>query len=177
MARKLLPWLAVFPVFIGWLRTSGEHAGLFTSEVGTFLVEITYAVCFVILVWLIAKSVNLIDKEKHLANEALKRSYDDMETRVQERTSELLELNKMLDNEIRERIKAEALVEGERIRTLGLLEKMPAYMLLLTPDYHVLYSNQYFRETFGESNGRRCYEFLFNRTEPCEICETYKTLR
>lgn len=177
MARKLLPWLAVFPVFIGWLRTSGEHAGLFTSEVGTFLVEITYAVCFVILVWLIAKSVNLIDKEKHLANEALKRSYDDMETRVQERTSELLELNKMLDNEIRERIKAEALVEAERTRTLGLLEKMPAYMLLLTPDYHVLYSNQYFRETFGESNGRRCYEFLFNRTEPCEICETYKTLR
>ena len=177
MARKLLPWLAAFPVFIGWLRMSGEHAGLYTSEVGTFLVEITYTLCFVVLVWLIARSVNLIDKEKHLANDALKRAYDGMESRVQERTSELLELNKTLDNEIRERIKAEALVEAERTRTLGLLEKMPAYMILLTPDYHVLYSNQYFRETFGESNGRRCYEFLFNRTEPCESCEKYKTLK
>ena len=177
MARKLLPWVAVFPVFIGWLRISGEHAGLYTSEVGTFLVEITYALCFVILVWIIARSVNLIDKEKHLANEALKRSYDDMESRVQERTSELLELNKKLDDEIMERVRAEGLVEAERTRTLGLLEKMPAYMILLTPDYHVLYSNQYFRETFGESNGRRCYEFLFNLTEPCETCEKYKTLR
>lgn len=177
MARKLLPWLAVFPVFIGWLRTSGEHAGLFPSEVGTFLVEITYTLCFVVIVWLIARSVNLIDKEKHSANEALKKSYDELETRVQERTSELLELNKILDNEIRERIKAEDLVEAERTRTLGLLEKMPAYMILLTPDYHVLYSNQYFREIFGESNGSRCFEFLFNRSEPCEICETYKTLK
>ncbi len=54
---------------------------------------------------------------------------------------------------------------------------MPPYVILLTPDYHVAFANREFRRRFGESNGRRCYEFLFGRTEPCEVCETYKVLK
>ena len=50
-------------------------------------------------------------------------------------------------------------------------------MVLLTPDYHVPLANRFFRERFGESHGNRCYEFLFNRTEPCENCETYNVLK
>jgi hypothetical protein len=38
-------------------------------------------------------------------------------------------------------------------------------------------ANRFFRERFGESHGKRCYEYLFNRAEPCEICETYTVLR
>ena len=100
-----------------------------------------------------------------------------MEDTVRERTSELLALNKILDAEIKERTKAEKMVENERQRMNGLLERIPAYLILLTPDYHVSYANRFFRERFGESNGRRCFEFLFNRTEPCEVCDTYKTLK
>jgi signal transduction histidine kinase len=54
---------------------------------------------------------------------------------------------------------------------------MPAYLILLTPDYHVSYANRYFRERFGEDRGMRCYEYLFHRTEPCEVCDTYKVLK
>ncbi len=39
------------------------------------------------------------------------------------------------------------------------------------------FANRFFRERFGESNGRRCFEYLFNRTEPCEICDTYTVLK
>ena len=39
------------------------------------------------------------------------------------------------------------------------------------------FANRFFVERFGESHGRRCFEFLFGRTEPCEICETYKVLK
>lgn len=68
-------------------------------------------------------------------------------------------------------------IESERKRFNDVLEMLPAYIILLTPDYHVSYSNRFFRERFGVSDGSRCFEFLFNRTEPCEVCETYKSLK
>ena len=58
-----------------------------------------------------------------------------------------------------------------------MLDKLPAYLVLLSPDYHVPFANRFFEERFGKSDGRRCYEYLFHRTEPCEICETYKVLK
>ena len=177
MARKLLPWLLLLPVLIGWLRIYGEHSDVFVSETGVLLVAITYTTCFIFLVWFTARSVNNIDRRRLIADEALKKSYDEMEDAVRERTSELLALNKILDTEIKERTKAEKMVENERQRMNGLLERIPAYLILLTPDYHVSYANRFFRERFGESNGRRCFEFLFNRTEPCEVCDTYKILK
>ncbi|HVP42896.1 MAG TPA: PAS domain S-box protein [Terriglobales bacterium] len=67
--------------------------------------------------------------------------------------------------------------EAEYRRLLDVLDVLPAYVILLTSDYHVAFSNRVFRERFGESQGRRCYEFLFQRDQPCEICETYKVLR
>ncbi|MCX6901519.1 MAG: PAS domain S-box protein [Verrucomicrobia bacterium] len=73
--------------------------------------------------------------------------------------------------------RAEAVVRAERQRFSDVLDQLPAYLVLLTPDYHVPFANRFFRERFGEAHGRRCYEYLFNRTEPCEICETYSVLK
>jgi len=67
-------------------------------------------------------------------------------------------------------------LEDEKRRFNEVLDVLSAYVILLTPDYHVAFENRFFRERFGESTGRRCFEFLFGRNEPCEICETYKTL-
>ncbi len=75
------------------------------------------------------------------------------------------------------RSRAEATLAAERQKFNHILDVLSPYVVLLTPDYHVAFANQEFRRRFGESNGRRCYEFLFNRTEPCEICETYKVLK
>ncbi|MRR15960.1 MAG: response regulator [Deltaproteobacteria bacterium] len=94
---------------------------------------------------------------------ALRAAHAKLETTVQERTSEL--------------IKTVAHLEDERRRFIDVLDILPAYVILLSPDYHVPFENRFFRERFGEAKGRRCYEFLFNRTEPCEVCETYKTLQ
>jgi PAS domain S-box-containing protein len=94
---------------------------------------------------------------------ALQKSHGELETRVQERTTELKQ--------------AHAAVDEERRRFKEVLDKLPAYLVLLTPDYHVPFANRFFEERFGKSNGKRCYEYLFNRTEPCEVCETYKVLK
>ena len=66
--------------------------------------------------------------------------------------------------------------EAERQRLFDVLETLPAMICLLTPDYHVTFANRSFRERFGESGGRHCYEYCFGRTKPCEFCESYKVL-
>jgi PAS domain S-box-containing protein len=49
--------------------------------------------------------------------------------------------------------------------------------VLLAKDYHVPFANKFFRERFGESHGRCCFDYLFQRSEPCEDCESYKALK
>ena len=75
------------------------------------------------------------------------------------------------------RAKVAAAVQVERQRLQNVLNMLPAYVVLLSPDYHVPMANRFFEQRFGKSEGRRCYEYLFNRTEPCEVCETYKVLK
>jgi len=76
-----------------------------------------------------------------------------------------------------EKKRAQVAMEAERQRFNDILDILPAYIVLLTPDYHVPFANRFFRERFGESHGRRCYEYLFGRSEPCETCETYTILK
>ena len=67
-------------------------------------------------------------------------------------------------------------VKAERQQLFNMLETLPIMICLLTPDYHVTFANRSFREKFGESGGRCCYEYCFGRTKPCEFCESYKVL-
>jgi PAS domain S-box-containing protein len=78
---------------------------------------------------------------------------------------------------VTERVRAEEAVKAERQRFHDVLEVLPAYVVLLRPDYHMPFANRFFRQRFGESQGRRCFEYLFGRGEPCEICETYTALK
>ncbi|MFH1703321.1 MAG: PAS domain S-box protein [Nitrospirota bacterium] len=97
------------------------------------------------------------------AKEALQKANEELESKVQERTAELS--------------KAYETVKAERQQLYDVLDTLPAYVVLLSTDYHVPFANRFFEERFGKSNGQRCYEYLFNRTEPCEICETFSVLK
>jgi len=79
--------------------------------------------------------------------------------------------------EIKASRKVAEAVEAERKRLISVLNMLPVYVILLSPDYHVPFANRFFEERFGKSEGKRCYEYLFQRTEPCENCETYKVLK
>jgi PAS domain S-box-containing protein len=117
-----------------------------------------------------------ITKRKQAEEEVLK-TKDRLEMLVQERMADLVKINQDLEAEIAERKRAENAVEIERLRLYGVLETLPVYVVLLTRDYHVAFSNRFFRERFGESHGKRCFEYLFGRSEPCEICETYTVFK
>jgi PAS domain S-box-containing protein len=86
----------------------------------------------------------------------------------------LEEYAKNLEGLVEERTKQ---VTEERQRMYNVLETLPAYVVLLDKDYNVPFANKVFRERFGESHGRHCYDFLFKRDSPCENCETYKVLK
>jgi PAS domain S-box-containing protein len=97
-----------------------------------------------------------------LNEKALRDAHSQLERVVAER---MVELQKTLTG-----------LQDEKQRFREVLDALPAYVILLTPDHHVPFENRFFRERFGEANGRRCFEFLFGRNEPCEICETFKVL-
>ncbi len=86
IARKLTPGLLLLPLIIGWLRIKGEKEGFYRSEEGVVFVAITYVICFIALVWFTTRSAIRIDRKRRTAEEALKKSHD-----------ELLQLNRTLN--------------------------------------------------------------------------------
>ena len=119
---------------------------------------------------------NEITEMKRVEDE-LRQAKEYLEVRVQERTQDLQQTNRALQKEIAERWRAEEAAKSERQRLFAVLETLPVYVVLLTRDYHVPFANRFFRERFGESGGKRCFEYLFNRSEPCEVCETYSVMK
>jgi PAS domain S-box-containing protein len=85
----------------------------------------------------------------------------------------VLEINR----DITARKLAEAAVKAGRQRFYDVLETLTVSICLLTPNYEVLFANRAFREFFGDSNGRRCYDYIFGQAAPCKFCESFKVLQ
>jgi len=117
------------------------------------------------------------DNRRREAVEQLAQTHAALELKVLDRTAELELANKKLVLEIQERRRAEQAITAERQRLYDVLETLPVYVCLLDSEYYMPFANRNFRETFGEPRGRRCHDFLFNRTEPCDICETYTVMK
>lgn len=89
------------------------------------------------------------------------------------KTSEIMQVNR----DVTSRKRAEEAVKMERERFYTVLETLPVYVTLMTPDYKIPFANRVFRKSFGEPYGKRCFEHLFGRSEPCEDCGTYNVLK
>ncbi len=61
-------------------------------------------------------------------------------------------------------------------RLITVLEAMPACVFLQAPDRSIVFTNRAFRETFGDPEGKLCYELLMDRTDACENCDMASTL-
>lgn len=71
---------------------------------------------------------------------------------------------------------AQSAVETERHRLFELLDHLPAYIFLQTPEHQVVFANRYFRQQFGEPRGRTCHQILWGRDRPCADCPTTRVL-
>ncbi len=83
----------------------------------------------------------------------------------------------VLSLDVTERKRVERALQAERTRFQDVLEGLPVFTLLLTPDYHVRYANRRFREIFGDPGARPCYEALFGLTAPCVHCQSFVCLQ
>lgn len=120
------------------------------------------------------------------AEKELQSAKDDLEARVEDRTSELLIANKQLKDEIIERkIAVEALQKSEsEYKTLTqefntLLDGIPDNLILLTPDLKILWANKAAASVFGkdvsELKGSFCYSLCCSIISPCENCPTTRS--
>ncbi len=76
--------------------------------------------------------------------------------------------------DITKRKKTEEALEAERGRLYSLLDTLPAFVYLQAPNHSVRFANRYFREHFGDPEGKACYEVLWGAKEPCKPCPTFK---
>ncbi|HEX2965115.1 MAG TPA: ATP-binding protein, partial [Syntrophorhabdaceae bacterium] len=130
-------------------------------HIGAFWYE--YTMHYIASIQRIRMYLREITKRKEMEEE-LQKSNEDLEQRVQERTGELSDAYETLAK--------------ERQRLYDILESFPYMVCLLAPDYHVVFANKKFRETFGESGGKRCYKCCHgDRTEPCGSCESFTPLK
>lgn len=63
--------------------------------------------------------------------------------------------------------------ESENQRIFSLLEELPAYVCLQASDYTIRFANRFFRERFGDPQGRYCYQIMQGKEEPCDHCQTF----
>ncbi len=121
--------------------------------------------------------------ERKQTEEALKRAKDELELRVEERTSELRVMNEQLKDEITERKNVvEALKESEnQYRSLSkefhaLLNGIPDNLLLLSPDLKIKWVNKAaaaaHKKNVSELKGQYCYSSCCNIISPCDNCPT-----
>ncbi|MCE5268276.1 MAG: response regulator [Planctomycetaceae bacterium] len=105
----------------------------------------------------------LATQRAETAAAAVKDAHAALETRIHQRTAEL-------ENTIES-------VRTERQRFRDVLDRLPAYLVLLAPDYRVPFANQFFRERFGGLDGESCFTYLFNRSGLGEDGETFRVLK
>jgi PAS domain S-box-containing protein len=75
------------------------------------------------------------------------------------------------------RRQAEAALEAEHQRLLSVLERIPAYVALISPECTIPYANREFVKRFGDPGNRLCYEFLFGIDAPCTRCKALEVLK
>jgi PAS domain S-box-containing protein len=54
-------------------------------------------------------------------------------------------------------------------------ERVPCYVLVVDRNYRVIRANEKFRQTFGETDGKFCYQTCKRRKEPCKECPAAQT--
>ncbi len=70
--------------------------------------------------------------------------------------------------------RAEKDLVAEKERLFSILDNLPASVHIKARDYSIRFANRIFRECFGAPEGKKCYEVLHKRKEPCEECPPFR---
>jgi signal transduction histidine kinase len=89
---------------------------------------------------------------------------------LEQRTEELARANSELQAENTVRRRAEQVVQLERNKLKSILDAMEDGVYIVNQQYDIEYANPTLEHEFGPMNGRKCYEYLYDRTDVCPWC-------
>ena len=69
-----------------------------------------------------------------------------------------------------DRKRASRTLDEERKRLFAVLDALPMFVYLQSPDHTIPFANKKFRELFGDVEGRACYEVFHGWKAPCDEC-------
>lgn len=69
-----------------------------------------------------------------------------------------------------ERQRTQRSLDEERGRLFAVLDALPMFVYLQSPDHTIPFANRTFRKLFGEVEGQSCYEVFHGRDKPCPEC-------
>lgn len=96
IARRLLPAAIAIPLILGWLRIASERMGLLNDSFGVSILVILYIFIFSGLIIWNAQQLHQLDLQRQYAVEALYRTNDELEDKIEQRTRELRKANERL---------------------------------------------------------------------------------
>ncbi|NOH02173.1 MAG: PAS domain S-box protein [Chloroflexi bacterium] len=109
--------------------------------------------------------------ERKQMEQALRKAHDELELRVQERTKELADANRVLSNEITEHKRTEQALELERAKLRNIMDTMPDGIYIVNRQHDIEYVNPVIEREFGLVEGRKCYSYFHERAEACPWCK------
>ncbi len=109
--------------------------------------------------------------EREMARKSLQEARNELEKRVEERTAELLDLNRGLEREIAVRRETERALREKEERLSAIVEAFEGLIYVCSEDYRVEFMNERFiRRTGYDPLGEFCYEAIHRRNSVCPWC-------
>jgi two-component system, cell cycle sensor histidine kinase and response regulator CckA len=128
--------------------------------------------------WLVAE-VNVDISERKRTEGALRKAHEELEIRIQERTTELMKVVEALQDEMAERKRAEeSLREGERFLS-SIFTSIQDGLSILDNEFNIVRVNPTMERWYSHAMplvGKKCYEAYHGRSQRCEVCPTYQTI-
>jgi signal transduction histidine kinase len=116
------------------------------------------------------KEFRYIEQIDHLA---------DLEEKIGQRTRELDQRNRQLNNEIAERLDAEAQLKQSNELLSGIIGSFDGVIYVVDLETHeILFANDYLRDLFGfDPMGKKCHQFIHSAEDkPCMFCNNERLL-
>ncbi|MFY9611783.1 MAG: PAS domain S-box protein, partial [Blastocatellia bacterium] len=149
MLRRLILAVIGLPSILGWLNVAGTEAGLYGREFGVALLVAANMVVFMIVIWRNAQLLHVMDVDRQQAQKALLSSYDELESRIEERTADLTQANRALKSEIAQRQRIEEELRRSREELADFFENATVGLHWVGPAGTILNANKAELEMLG----------------------------
>jgi two-component system, cell cycle sensor histidine kinase and response regulator CckA len=131
--------------------------------------ELMRIAVFASVAFLIALIINM----RNSVEEALRRTRDELELRVKERTAKLSEVNSLLESQISKHEQMEEALRESKALYQTLVERLPVYIFLKDKEGRFIYVNERFRNSLNMS-----FEDIVGKTDfdlyPSEVAHKYR---